>query len=322
MARDNKTRFRITTWPGVPLPNPATGSKRAADLTLGGALLADADGTSPDPVDHHEVYLEVCKLDLSQPSEILAFAQRYGHMGVMGDSIAHQAKGGSSSFWITKGIFGHPASMTVTREIDSEASDIAYELDRPTRARYLETLDGFRWGATCIRDLVRAWRFADEGLKPESWECPIWTALSDADIAAMRKPRREDGWRSDDWYLVKPPATPEDAAQLLSRVLSVGLDLFHPAVAVRPADHQADRLLPYEGRGATLYELCCLQLYNHMVEGATYRTCANESCGGLFVRQSGRAEHGQHRTKGVKYCTSECARAQAQREYRRRQRDT
>ena len=60
--------------------------------------------------------------------------------------------------------------------------------------------------------------------------------------------------------------------------------------------------------------------YNHIVERAAYLTCANEPCGRTFVRQEGRAEHGQYRTKGVKYCSATCARAQAQRELRRRKR--
>ncbi len=46
----------------------------------------------------------------------------------------------------------------------------------------------------------------------------------------------------------------------------------------------------------------------------TVHQCANERCDRAFVRQRGRAAHRQHRTTGVKYCSRECARAQAQRE--------
>jgi hypothetical protein len=75
-----------------------------------------------------------------------------------------------------------------------------------------------------------------------------------------------------------------------------------------------------EERGSTVYSAAFLQMYNHMVEGATVKHCANEPCGKPFVRQRGRAQFDQHRTEGVKYCSRQCARAQAQRELRRRRR--
>lgn len=68
----------------------------------------------------------------------------------------------------------------------------------------------------------------------------------------------------------------------------------------------------------SVYSASFLQLYNHLVERATVRWCANEPCQQPFVRQRGRANFDQYRTEGVKYCSRSCARAQAQRELRRR----
>lgn len=75
-----------------------------------------------------------------------------------------------------------------------------------------------------------------------------------------------------------------------------------------------------DDRWVTVYSVAFLQMYNHMAEGASVRQCENEPCRRDFVRQRGRAEYGQYRTEGVKYCSRECARAQAQRELRRRRR--
>jgi len=71
-------------------------------------------------------------------------------------------------------------------------------------------------------------------------------------------------------------------------------------------------------KDSTIYSCSFLQLYNHMAEESVFRRCASETCRCVFVRQRGRAKFDQHRTEGVLYCSRECARAQAQRQLRRR----
>jgi hypothetical protein len=70
----------------------------------------------------------------------------------------------------------------------------------------------------------------------------------------------------------------------------------------------------------TLYSAAMLQLVNDLAANETVRTCANETCHRRFVRQLGRSEYGGHRRSGTLYCSSNCARAQYQREKRRRDR--
>jgi hypothetical protein len=312
MPRDDNTRLGITTWPGAACPVPALEWNPACEMTPAGALLSRANlPRRLAPADHDEVYLKVCKLDLDDEGELFRFAERYGHLGTMGEALTGKHR---SYSWTYQGLFGHPASNRVVADLTDGGYAAISHLDSESRRRYLETVSDFRWGATCLRDLVKAWRFAHEGIEPERWESPIWTRLSNAELSQASK--------SGNWALIEPPSTPAAAARLLSHGLSGGLRLFHPQVLVSTGSKDSsDRspMLTHE-RPPTLYELCCLQLYNHIVEEASYRTCANEPCGRLFVRQSGRAMAGQYRTRGVKYCSTECARAQAQRQYRRRQR--
>lgn len=70
----------------------------------------------------------------------------------------------------------------------------------------------------------------------------------------------------------------------------------------------------------TAYSAAALQMVNDIALGPTYRTCMNETCGRTFTRQRDRAQYGQHRISGLRYCSRSCARAQGERERRRRAR--
>ena len=174
-----------------------------------------------------------------------------------------------------------------------------------------ETIQDFRVGASLIRDAAKAWMWMSGAL--------------DSRVATWESPELQ---RDDARHRAKATAAVDE----LWSVIDFALTPFHPSLAIH--DLEPDEVLPRGRRvevvpassltrgQAWLYPVCCLELYNHIVEQAQLRTCTNETCGRLFVRQSGRAMHGQNRTTGVMYCTAQCAKAQAQRMYRRRKRGT
>ncbi len=103
----------------------------------------------------------------------------------------------------------------------------------------------------------------------------------------------------------------EDAWTLYLEGLNAALSAFQVSMVVEGQDR------PHSLPNITAYSVGALQLYNDVAIGATYRECANETCAVVFTTQRGTAAHYQ-RTSGTKYCTNKCARAQAERERRRR----
>lgn len=97
--------------------------------------------------------------------------------------------------------------------------------------------------------------------------------------------------------------------------LNRGLAAFTVHVRTNPdTDALLSRPIP------NLYNACCLQLARYLTGEATVARCANERCRKPFTRQRGRArdEYGQHRSRGVRYCSHLCAKAQSERDRRRR----
>jgi hypothetical protein len=159
-----------------------------------------------------------------------------------------------------------------------------------------ELLEDFRFAACILRDLTSAWRVAS----------------GQADLNEIT------------WHFTPLPSHGE-ARNLLRAYLSPLLSGLHPTLELVDLVDDDDQWtrptvaqMPPSAH-SSLFEVCAAELFNHIASQTEYKTCANETCGHLFVRQQGRAIHGQHRTTGVKYCSDTCARAQNQRAYRRRQ---
>jgi len=299
MPRDNKTRFGITAWPGVPLPFPdyvETGTGVGWSLgLLGGFVAEDLELLPPPPEGYGEVYLRLLGVDLDDEVSMLTFVSEWGTLGVRFTQDA------SSGERVELADYSHLFGPVVGRDPFNERIAAALRSSVETAQEEFEdyfveeTLDEFRFGARLIHDLTSAWRFLQGDGPPERW------------VSELHRPGyepKDDGLASE--FLIT------DMAPLLAPFAP------HLASVFDLRDGHGPRATtPYHG-GVALLQVMGLELYNHVCERAGYKVCANETCGRLFVRQEGRAKAGQYRTSGVKYCSPSCARAQAQRAYRRR----
>ena len=276
-------RVTLTPWPGGKLP-AASYERRPYGVNDAGHLvpakpLERPSRVEPAAEDPGETYLELAALDLDDVNAITRFASTYGVLGVR-DPLGRRDDA-------PYGAFRDLAFMEPL--VDALAAELPAETPLPD---YVETLGEFRFGARFMRDLVSAYRVVREELSPDDVE---WELLPERD--------RPTGTRAV-----------RSAANLISVALGSALRPYSPRVFFAPIP--VPDLTPTAN--GMVYVRACAELFNHIVENAAYRVCANETCHRLFVRQRGRAKYGFHRLEGVRFHSTECARAQTQREYRRR----
>jgi hypothetical protein len=292
---DANAQFRITVWPGLPVPLPRYQRVRCRLSQTRDALLFTYEKDEfVEP--HGETYLELSSLDLDSPDEILDFANR--HSVPRGEEMFLRLK--------TAGFFDFGLNLRrwwtgYFRKLHRPVYESAYResllREEGSPIRSVETLFEFRFAANVLRDMTSSWRLLSTGVDPKSLPWSGW-ATGKPDYASARR--------------------------LLATALPLLLRNYAPAVGVASNVnlHKSWQKPTISAESpepsAPLFEVCAFELFNHIAESATYRICKNESCGRPFVRQWGRSELGQSRREGVMYCTAACARAQAQRQYRRR----
>jgi hypothetical protein len=218
---------------------------------------------------------------------------------------------------IAQGSGGNAIEARDPQPVDQLGEPIVHTRHHPTlgvaTVAHSGTLAAFRLGARILRDLRSAYN-CTRNHTPEAMR---WQSVPT---------EPSDSYSNGFTFLrgvstVTPHHDPSlILARFLETTLNAALRAFHPRATIT----RRDRGPEYgwiSGLTVSLYCCCCcLELFNHIAEEATYRRCQNDRCNRLFVRQKGRAEAGQHRREGVKYCSNYCARVAAQRSYRERQR--
>jgi hypothetical protein len=225
-----------------------------------------------------ETYLHLEAVDLADEQAVVKFAHRHGVLGVRFQD--YEALGP----WLRRDQDARKRLKLSVRRArrDEEKWSGAktsrswatwgegLSRERATLAPSRESLEEFRFGAGCVKDLISAWRVL----------C---------------------GERGHHWQIEKLDR-PQAAANRLDAALRTALQIFSPTAAflqdVKVLDDKAaaDAVAARHWTQAPLYNCCLLELFNHIVEGAEYRLC--KECGRRFVRQEGRARFRQHRTRG------------------------
>lgn len=347
MASDDSTelrRWRAGIWPSTPPPRPGLGFPGPVGLFDGGALLsydqAEHQGFLDDPRFRHpppgsvagqldanqrrfdrwsreeelrrgEVYLDVVQLDLDDIDAVLDFTSTFGVLDVRALDTPRMNRqwygvvcDPPEPFRILRHYpgFGDDSGSAPDDEAFRESVIGLSARHRANAPSWVvaETIEEFRWGARAIRDLRTAWLCLSTPMDPRSQE---W--------ANPRMPREHDDQASANQTVLR----------FFDGTMREALEGFSPRLWLVADDGSRSWRATTESPApadVTLFEVMVLEFFRHIAESATFKRCANESCGRTFVRQDGGAVHRQSRTTGVLYCSRTCAGAVAQRRHRQR----
>jgi hypothetical protein len=291
-------------------------------------------GSAPEHVlPDGEVYLELAHLDLSSADAIIDFVNRYGFLGVY-DSEAERWPCFEGLVPIGRELLDRiePARMRLRPALTEWQEGCAKRLkngDLPLEARvalemaiqplaihaeraadWVETREEFTLGAQLVHDALHAWL----GLLDDA---AVGDLPFQSGVFSGAEFDRERGRSARSSLLL---------TGYLDWFFSIGLTSFRPVIRFEGPERAASSepagsitVVETTGRATapSLFPVCALELFNHVVAQARYHICKNETCGRLFVHQEGRSATGRHRSDS-QFHNRYCAKAQAQREYNRR----
>jgi len=330
MEDNENKRLRYSVWPDQTIEVPPV-LVCSAELRKG-EIFYDHRGEHPsrfagEDMNHvhnvdlpSELYLrELMALDLKSDDAILAFVQEFGALGYAG-RLGEDRTTTPFAFlpnWLSL----DPKSYLRSTKYNPDR----LQPKKHVRGYAVQTLESARIHASALRDAVRLWQVQSGQMTldvlGQEWELPAVPFWDTYYLQEVREAMKH-GWEVlafRKWAASKghvnllPPQDANTALVVLSEILAPGLKWFTPELYILSpgADSPTTQI-------TSLYPALCLQLFNHIAEEAIYLRCHNEKCGRLFVRQRGRARQGKYHTSGVMYCSDYCARAQGQREIRRR----
>jgi len=295
-------RKGVTVWPGGRLPLPTV--SRIPDCYLwegqtGLWIRGDEGGTPLGFVDstvEPDLYLrDVRDLDVEDPEKVWAFFRDYGVM----DQADWHAENDITGVHLL-----HPDAIQSSRsdadryEVESADLDSLGLMASPRQIGHQLAL---------VRDLTSL-SLAITGRM--SWE----EAHASLHPMLVNSEGIIEGLEDVEEMKVEGEDIEVQETYLTEALLGFCLRDFHVAVNFSPVPN------PWRWSAVQLDAVLCLSLANDLADDADFKRCASETCGRFFTRHRGRATQGKYHMTGVKYCSVECARAQKQREYRRRQR--
>ena len=234
-----------------------------------------------------ELYLkELIDLDLQDEEAILGFVGQFGPLGDVGTpylDLPERLRPSQLGKWPS------PAQIECAAQLDVLMPPEPMRKFVNRKHYFLQKMGSIRVHAWCLRDAVRLWQVHIGQMSLEEF-------AKDMELSAF----------------MEEPVIEDDVISHLAEILNRGLQPFHARLELVDPSNPRSPVQP------NLYSALCLQLFNHVAEEAIYLRCHSETCNRLFVRQRGRAKQGKYHTSGVKYCSDLCARAQGQREIRRR----